>query len=65
VRADGALPAHRAVVGVEADGEELVISRVHHDTRHLTYVDDTRQLAARPGALQIVLRHLHPKADGT
>ncbi len=42
-----------------------MISRVHHDTRHLTYVDDTRQLAARPGALQIVLRHLHPKADDT
>jgi hypothetical protein len=42
------------------------IARIHHDTRHLTYLDDTGQPAPRPGALQIVFCDLAtPKPDGT
>jgi hypothetical protein len=55
----------------EADGGKLEaaaqrIARIHHDTRHLTYLDDTGQPAARPGGLQIVFCDLSThKADGT
>lgn len=42
------------------------ISRIHHDTRHLTYLDNTGQPAPRSGSLQIVFCDLStPKADGT
>jgi hypothetical protein len=63
------------LVGRDADpdGGKLAaaaqrIARIHHDTRHLTYIDDTGQPSPRHGALQIVFcdpQPPRPTASGT